>query len=200
MKKSNYFFNFIRSYHNIFLKVLFFEIFYSLRFREILPKIKVHNNSKRTDTVPCVYYFLYEISKFLKKNNIKAVVDIGSGFGRVVNFISVINKIKSYGIEYDKEVFQLAYIKKKKNVFLFCKDVFKFNFKTLNSRCFILVDPFKKVKDRNKFLLKIKKLNPGKKKYIIAVNNYKGKFPNNFKIVHSIIGSKTRFLKIYETS
>ena len=116
MRKTNYFFNFIRSYHKIFLKVLFFEIVYSIRFKEFLPKIKVQNNSNRTDTVPCVYYFLHEMSKFLQKNSIQSVVDIGSGYGRVVNFISSINRIKSYGIEYDKEVFKVANKIKKKNV------------------------------------------------------------------------------------
>ena len=76
----------------------------------------MQNNSNRTDTVPCVYYFLHEMSKFLQKNSIQSVVDIGSGYGRVVNFISSINRIKSYGIEYDKEVFKVANKIKKKNV------------------------------------------------------------------------------------
>ena len=53
---------------------------------------------------------------FYKKNSIQSVVDIGSGYGRVVNFISSINRIKSYGIEYDKEVFKVANKIKKKNV------------------------------------------------------------------------------------
>ena len=200
MRKTNYFFNFIRSYHRIFLKVLFFEIFYSIRFREFLPKIKVQNNSNRTDTVPCVYYFLHEISKFLEKNSVKSVVDIGSGYGRVVNFISSINRIKSYGIEYDKEVFKVANKFKEKNVNLYCGDVFNFNMKKFKSKCYILVDPFKKVEDRNKFLFKVKKTYPGEKKFIIAVNNYKGRFPNQFKLIYSIIGSKTRTLKIFEIS
>ena len=91
MKKTNYFFNFIKSYHKIFFKVLFFEIFYTIRFNEFLPKIKVQNNSLRTDTVPSIYFFLHEVSKFLRKKNIKSVVDVGSGYGRVVNFISSIN-------------------------------------------------------------------------------------------------------------
>ena len=199
MKKTNYFLNFIRSYHNIFLKVLFFEIVYSIKFKELLPQIKVQNNSKRTDTVPCVYYFLHQISKFLKKKKIKSIVDIGSGYGRVVNFISAENGIKSHGIEYDKEVFKAANLIKKDKVFLYCGDVFKFDIGSFNSKCFILVDPFKKVKDRNKFLHKLKKIYPGRKKYIIAVNNYKGKFPKNFKEVYAIIGSKTRSLKIFET-
>ena len=198
MKKTNYFLNFIRSYHNIFLKVLFFEIVYSIRFGELLPKIKVQNNSKRTDTVPCVYYFLYQILKFLKKKKIKSVVDVGSGFGRVVNFISSNSGIKSHGIEFDKEVFKSANRYRKKNVHLYCGDVFKFDIKNFNSKCFILVDPFKKAQDNKKFLSKIKKLFPKEKKYVISVNYSKGKFPNEWKLIHSIIGSKSRTLKIFE--
>ena len=81
---------------------------------------------------------------------------------------------------------------------LYCGDVFNFNIKKLNSQCFILVDPFKRVKDRNKFLTKIKKIFPKKIKYVIAINNYKGKYPKDFKLIQSIIGSKTRTLKIYK--
>lgn len=200
MKKNNYFLNFLKSYHNIFFKVLYFEIFYSIRFKELLPKIKIQNSSKRTDTVPCIYYFLHEISKFLKKKNIKSIVDIGSGYGRVINFISLKNNIKSHGIEYDKEVFKFALKIKKDKVNLYCGDVFSFNLKKLKSKCFILIDPFKKSNDHKKILFKIKKLYPGKKKYIISVNNPKGKFPNEFKLIYSIIGSKTRTLKIFETN
>ena len=67
MKKTNYFLNFIRSYRNIFFKVIFFEIFYSIRFGSIIPRMKIQNNNNRTDTIPCIYYFIYEISKFVKK-------------------------------------------------------------------------------------------------------------------------------------
>ncbi len=67
MKKINYFLNFVKSYRLLFLKVLFFEIYYSLRFRDFIPLMKIHNDKNRTDTVPCVYYFIYMISKFIKK-------------------------------------------------------------------------------------------------------------------------------------
>jgi SAM-dependent methyltransferase len=200
MKKNNYFLNFLRSYRNIFFKVLYFEILYSIRFKKLLPKIKIQNSSKRTDTVPCIYYFLHEISKFLKKKNINSIVDIGSGYGRVVNFISLKNKIKSHGIEYDKEVFKFALKTKKNKVNLYCGDVFSFNLKKLKSKCFILVDPFKKSNDNKKILLKIKKLYPGEKKYVISVNNPKQNFPNDFKLIYYIIGSKTRTLKIFEVN
>ena len=39
--------------------------------KELVPKMKLQNNQYRTDTIPCVYYFLQEISKFLKENKIK---------------------------------------------------------------------------------------------------------------------------------
>ena len=199
MKKTNYFFNFIKSYHKIFFKVLFFEIFYTIRFNEFLPKIKVQNNSSRTDTVPSIYFFLHEVSKFLRKKNIQSVVDVGSGYGRVVNFISSINKIKSYGIEFDTEVHKTSLKFKKDKVKLFCGDIFNYDLRLFNSKCFILVNPFKKVKDRNKLLNRIKKIFPKQKKYIIAINNYKGKFPKDFKLISFIAGSKTRTLKIFET-
>ena len=93
MKKINYFFNFIKSYRLIFFKVFFFELFYSLKFKELFPLIKIHNHKYRTDTVPCVFYFIYKISKFIKQNKIKSVVDVGSGYGRVVNSLSVLNKV-----------------------------------------------------------------------------------------------------------
>lgn len=199
MKKTNYFLNFINSYRNIFLKVFFFEIYYSIRFGVLIPKIKIHNNPIRTDTVPCVYYFLHEISNFLKKRGIKSVVDVGSGFGRVVNFIDAMNNIKTYGIEYDKEAFNYSLMIKNKNTNLYYGDIFDFDLKTFNSKCFILIDPFKKVKDRTKLFNKIKRIYPKQKKYVITVNN-KGSFPKYLKLIKSNIASKTRSLKIFEIS
>ena len=131
MKKINYFFNFIRSYRKIFIQVFFFEIFYSVKLNELIPLMKVHNHKSRTDTVPCVYFFLHKISKFIKQKNIKSIVDVGSGYGRVVNFVSTFNRIKSHGIEFDKEVHRSALILKNKRVNLYCGDIFNFDLKNL---------------------------------------------------------------------
>ena len=197
MKKNNYFFNFFRSYHKIFLKVLFFEIIYSIRLGEFLPKIKLQNNRKRTDTVPCVFYFLHIISSFIKKNKINSVIDIGSGYGRIVNFISVINNITTYGIEYDKEVHNSALNTKKNKVKLYCGDIFNFQMTKFKSNCFILNDPFKKTNDIKKILLRIKKINTKKKKYIIYINS-KNKILKKLKLIYLIKGSKNRNLRIFE--
>ena len=114
--KIKYFINFISGYNRIFLKVLLYEAYYSFKYNEFVPKIKKQKNNFATDTVPCIYYFLHEISNFIKNEKITSIVDLGSGFGRVVNFLSKNNKIKSYGIEFDKEVFKKSLIYKKKNV------------------------------------------------------------------------------------
>ena len=162
MKKINYFFNFIWSYRNLFLQVFFFEIFYSLRFKKLIPLMKVHNHKSRTDTIPCIFFFLYEISKFIKKNKIKSIVDVGSGYGRVVNFISTINLIRTHGIEYDKEVYKHALKDKKKGVKLYCGDIFNFKLDKFNSNCFILIDPFKRLKIEINFYHILKKCYLGK--------------------------------------
>ena len=66
------------------------------------------------------------------------------------------------------------------------------------SNCFILIDPFKRIEDRNKFLLKYSKIIPKKDKYLITVNIFKGKMPKNFNLIYSLIASKNRCLKIYK--
>ena len=199
MKKLNYLLNFITSYKKIFLKVIFYEIIYSLKFRDFSQNIKIHNDKSRTDTVPCIFYFLHQISKFIKNNNIRSVVDIGSGFGRVINFINIQNKIKCYGIEYDHEVYKKSLKYKNKSVKLYCGDVFKFRFENFNSRCFILVDPFKKKIEIKKIFNKIRKISPKKNKYIIAVNINKKKISKEFNLLYSIKASETRRLDFYKT-
>ena len=198
MKKTNYFFNFIRSYRNIFFKVLFFEIFYSIRFGSIIPKMKIQNNDNRTDTIPCVYYFIHEISKFIKKKEIKSLLDVGSGYGRIVKSINKINNIKTIGIEFDKEIHQKIISQSTNDINFYNGDVFKFNLKKINPECFVLVDPFKKDNDKIKFLNKLTKEFKNKNKYLILINFNNLKFENNLKLVKSIIGSKSRSFKIFK--
>jgi SAM-dependent methyltransferase len=198
MKKINYFFNFIKSYRFLFLKVLFFEIFYSLRFKNFIPLMKIHNHKSRTDTIPCIYYFIYKISEFIKKNQIISVVDVGSGYGRVVNSLSLLNKIKSHGVEFDREVHKHSLKIKKKNVKLYCGNIFDFKLSQFKSNCFILIDPFKKSKDRNKFLSRYKKIFKKKTKYLITVNILINKLHKNYHLIYSLYASKNRCLKIYK--
>lgn len=198
MKKLKYLLNIIYHYRKVFFQVIFFEIFFSFKLNNILSNIKIQDNKYRTDTVPCVFYFLYLIKVFIKKNKIKSIVDVGSGYGRVVSFLTLDNKIKSYGIEYDKKVFNVSLRIKNKRIKLFCGNIFSFNLKKFKSNCFILIDPFKKIRDRNRFFDKIKKEVKSKKKFVITVNVSQKKIPKYLKLIYSKDASKERYLKIYK--
>lgn len=197
MNKTNYFFNFIKSYRNIFFKVFLFELFFSIKFKDFFDNIVIHNNKHRTDTVPCIYYFLFKISKFIKKEKIKSIIDIGSGLGRVINFIHHQNKIKCYGIEFDKNTYKKSLKLANKKIKIYNGDVFEFDFDKTKFECFILVDPFKKNHYKKKFFDKILKLKQ-KKKFLITVNFKQILLPKQFKNVYSLIAGRERSLKIYK--
>ena len=197
MKKTNYFLNFIKSYKNIFFKVFLFELFFSIKFKDFFDNIVVHNNKHRTDTVPCIYYFLFKISKFIKKEKIKSIIDIGSGLGRVINYIYHQNKIKCHGIEFDKNTYKKSLKLSNKKIKIYNGDAFEFDFDKTKFECFILVDPFKKNNHKKKFFDKISKLKQ-KKKFVITGNFKQILVPKQFKIVYSLIAGKERSLKIYK--
>ena len=197
MRKTNYFLNFIKSYRNIFLKVFLFELFFSIKFKDFFNNIVIHNNEHRTDTVPCVYYFLFKISKFIKKEKIKSIIDIGSGLGRIVNYIYHQNKIKCYGIEFDKNTYKKSLKLSNKKIKIYNGDALEFDFDKKKFECFILVDPFKKNYHKKKFLNKLLKLKQ-KKIFVILINFKQILVPKQFKIVYSLIAGKERSLKIYK--
>ena len=197
MKKINYFFNFIKSYRNIFLKVFLFELFFLIKFKDFFNNIVIHNNEHRTDTVPCVYYFLFKISKFIEKEKIKSIIDIGSGLGRIINYVYHQNKIKCYGIEFDKKTYKKSLKLSNNKIKIYNGDAFKFDFDKRKFECFILVDPFKKNYHKKRFLNKLLKLKQ-KKKFVILINFKRILVPKKFKIVYSLIAGKERSLKIYK--
>ena len=197
MRKTNYFLNFIKSYRNIFFNVFLFELFFSIKFKDCLNNIVIHNNKHRTDTVPCVYYFLFKISKFIKKEKIKSIIDIGSGLGRIVNYIYHQNKIKCYGIEFDKNTYKKSLKLSNKKIKIYNGDALEFDFNKTKFECFILVDPFKKNYHKKRFLNKLLKLKQ-KKIFVILINFKQILVPKQFKIVYSLIAGKERSLKIYK--
>ena len=198
MKKTNYLLNFIKSYRNIFFKVLFYEIFYSIKFKSIIPKMKIQKHNRRTNSIPCVYYFLHEISIFIRENKIKSLLDIGSGYGRIVRSINKMNNIKTMGIEFDKEIHKIMTSQPNKNMYFYNGNVFNFNLKKLNPECFVLVDPFKKNEDKIKFLNKLIKDFKNRNKYLILINFNNIKLKKNFKLIKYIIGSEFRSIKFFK--
>ena len=64
---KEYFKRFIFNYKFFIFRVLYFEILYSLRYLEFGSHLSISKHRIATDTVPCIYYFLFKISKFIKK-------------------------------------------------------------------------------------------------------------------------------------
>ena len=194
--RIKYFYNLLNSYKKMLFKVIFFEIFYSIKNLEIVPLIKSHESDFSTDTVPCIYYFLYEITKFVKEYKISSVLDVGSGYGRVVNFIYDRSNIEVRGIELDEEVFNKSLTLKRNKIKIYNGDIFDLEAHKIDVDCYILIDPLKKKEDKKRLLIKIKNLK--KKKFIIAVNMSEEIFSEDFILIKSIKASDARSLYFFK--
>jgi len=188
LTKVKYLNRFFLNYKNIIIKALYYEIIYSIRYLEFGSHLKISKNSIATDTIPCIYYFLHKIAKFIKKNKINNVIELGSGFGRVTNFLADNTKAKITGFELDKQFFNESIKLKRKRVKLFNKNILKLNFSKNLSKCYIMIDPLKKAKDTVKLQEKIISANKLKKNkiYIITVNIHKKLISRKLKIIKSI--------------
>jgi len=199
--KLKFYISTLLTYKKKLIQIIFFEIFYRLKFSDNF--YKIYNDKTRTDLLPCPYYFLTEISKFINKNYISRVVDLGSGTGRIVNFLASTTKAKITGYEIDKEVIKYSKLKKIKNTVFIRKDINSLNFRKLNSDCFIFNVPLRKENDIKKLINKIK---ANRRKYFLVVINIDSHLAkiklsdifSNLKMVKSIEAGKIKTLRIYE--
>ena len=137
----------IFSYGRFFLHIFIFEIFYFFKnYKE--GSIKIINNEKYNDNIPCPYFFLHKIQNFIKKYNIKSLCDLGCGGGRSIFFFNKKNKISFYGIENENSIFLECsnLFKKYDNVKIINDDFMNFNFLAYDIDCFFINDPLKKKK------------------------------------------------------
>ena len=152
-----------------FFKVILYEIFYRYKYS------KSNHFYKPPDTYPAPYYFIYKISKFIKKRKITGTVDLGCGSGRLTNFLSDQTKSKIYGYEIDNETYQIALKNKNNHVTIINKNIVDINFEALEAECFIFNGPLYKSEHRSDFEKLINKIHESKKKllkkyYIIGIN------------------------------
>ena len=182
MKLINSIVRIFKEYKIYILIIIFFEIYYFLKNYKGF-KISFSKNQSMADNIPCPYYFLYKINKFLKKRNFNSVIDLGCGSGRIINFIN--NKYKNKkitGIEYFNEQYNYAkeIFKKSKNISIKKLNFVKINFSKKIYDVYFLSAPFKKKKDFLKFMNKLAKINKVKKRIIIIIN-YDKKLINKVK-------------------
>ena len=183
-------FNILSSYGNWLPQILFFEIYYLLKGYK-RNSVKILNNDRFTDNIPCPYFFLHKLKKFFVNADIKSFVDLGCGDGRSIFFFNKKLKINFYGIEYDSSIYGNCkkLFNKYDNIQINHGDIMSFKFLEFNNDCFFIGDPLKKKYDFDKLIQKIleKYMKNRKKIYFIVVNvdENKREVFNEYKLIDS---------------
>ncbi len=185
-------FDIFKNYQFYSFLILLNEAIYYQRYNNAFNKFKYLNSNYFSDSIPCSYFFLKKIKKFIIKNNIKFSCDLGSGYGKILYYLGVLNDFKIDGVELEKEIYLESVKLKNNNIQIFNENILNFN--TNNKyQLFIINDPLKKDEDLNRLIQNIKKnyskiflvfinLNQKKLNYVIS----------DLKINESLIISKSR--------
>ena len=190
------------SYKEKFFKIIFFEIYYSLIY------FTKGKSFKPPHIHPCPYYFIHKISQFINKKKISSAVDLGCGFGRLVNFLNDTTEANISGYEIDKEVVKIAKKDKGNNIKIKSGNILDINYNNLRAACYIINEPFYKSTKENlvKHEMLIKKIekskiNFKKKYYLIAINvNEKRNYIyKKNKLIKVIYASHNRTIKFYKS-
>ena len=111
------------NYNFYSIPVLIFEIFFHIKYPNKYNKFKYYNSKSSSDPIPCSFYFLKKIEKFLNKKKIRYICDLGSGYGKVLYFFGKIKKYKIDGVELDKEIYTESLSLKNNNINIHNKNI-----------------------------------------------------------------------------
>tara|TARA_B110000977_G_scaffold146229_1_gene185478 strand:- start:113 stop:721 length:609 start_codon:yes stop_codon:yes gene_type:complete len=186
-------FDIFKNYNFYSIPILINEAIFYIRYNSAFNKFKYLNSDFLSDSIPCSYFFLRKIKSFIIKKNIKSSCDLGSGYGKIIYYLGVLNNFKIDGVELEKEIYLESTVLKNDNIKIFNEDILKFEGNNLRYNLFIMNDPLKKKEDLEKLILRIKK--NYKKTYLIFINLNTKKLSlvlNNLRILDSLIISKSR--------
>tara|TARA_Y100000591_G_scaffold316047_1_gene324283 strand:- start:65 stop:673 length:609 start_codon:yes stop_codon:yes gene_type:complete len=148
--------NIVVNYKFYFVPVLSFELFFYIFHNKNYNKFKYLDSSFLSDSIPCPYFFLKKIEKFMYKNKIDTICDLGSGYGKILYYFGKIKKKEIHGVEIEKEIFLSSKELICNNIRIFNENILKFNLNQITYDAFILNDPLKNETDLMKLILNIK--------------------------------------------
>jgi len=186
-------FDIFKNYHFYSIPILIDEFIFYIRFNSSFNRFKYLRSDFLSDSIPCSYFFLKKIRKFIIKKNIRYSCDLGSGYGKIIYYLGILNNFKIDGVELEKEIYLESVSLKNKNIKIFNEDILMFECRKSRYNLFIMNDPLKKKEDLQKLILKIKNYN--QKTYLIFINLNSKKISlvlKNLKILDSLIISKSR--------
>tara|TARA_B100000963_G_scaffold112434_1_gene97868 strand:- start:29 stop:649 length:621 start_codon:yes stop_codon:yes gene_type:complete len=161
-------FNLFKNYHFYALPILLNEIIFNFKHDKFFNKIKILNSNSLSDSIPCPYFFLQKIEKFIKKKNIKIICDLGSGYGKIIYFFGKYLKYKIDGVELDREIFDKSKKLADININIINKNILNYDLSIIRYDLLILNDPLKKLKDFQLIIKKIRNLKHDC--YVVLIN------------------------------
>ena len=174
MKKYiKFFINIIINYRFYSITIIIYELYFIFKFGSLTNKLKYLNDNYLSDSIPANFYVIKKISKFTDKNNINYICDLGSGYGKILNYFGNHKKINIDGIEYEKKIYLESKKLENNKIKFFNNNFFEFDFAEKNYSLLILNDPLKKTTDLEKITKKLISLN--KNFFYVFINLSKDK-------------------------
>lgn len=186
-------FDIFKNYQLYSIPILSYELIFYFRYNNTFNKFKYLNSNFLSDSIPCSFFFLIKIKKFMIKNNIKYTCDLGSGYGKILYYLGVLNNFKIDGVELQKEIFLESRSLDNDNIKIFNQNILEFDLSNIKYDLFIINDPLKKTDDLNKLILNIK--DSYKQTHFAFINLNPEKLnlvSNNLNMLDSLIISKNR--------
>ena len=178
----------LESYGFSLVKIIFFELIYLIKGNKG-NKFTFSKNNIMADNIPCPYYFLHKIEKIIRKRDFMTLLDLGCGFGRVIDFFNKNLPNKDFiGIEYFEEQFLHCkkIFKTHKNIKLVQADFVKSDFLQYNADCYFFNGPFKKDLEFIKCVEKITNFSLNKKQSLLIFVNHNKKIIGELKNIRCI--------------
>ena len=148
--------NIVVNYKFYFVPILTFELYFYIFHNKNYNKFKYLDSSFLSDSIPCPYFFLKKIEKFMQKNKIDSICDLGSGYGKILYYFGKIKKKEIHGVEIEKEIYSSSQDLICNNIRIFNENILKFNLNQIKYDAFILNDPLKSKTDLLKLIVNIK--------------------------------------------
>tara|TARA_B100000767_G_scaffold166666_1_gene156065 strand:+ start:1296 stop:1904 length:609 start_codon:yes stop_codon:yes gene_type:complete len=183
----------LKNYHLYSIPILFNETIFHFKYNSVFNKFKYLNSDFLSDSIPCPYFFLKKIKKFIIIKNIKSTCDLGSGFGKILYYLGTMNNFKIDGIEIDKEIFLDSVKLENSKIKIFNENILEFDINNTKYDLFVINDPLKKTEDLKKLIFKIK--GSYKQVFLVFINLNLEKLSlvsDNLKLLDQLIITKNR--------
>ena len=183
----------LKNYRFYSIYVILYEIYFNIKYDKKFNQFKYLKSNIFSDLIPCSFFFLQKIKKFVKKNKILKICDLGSGYGKIIYFFGIIGNYKIDGVELDKEIFNKSKFLINDNIKIINKNILNYDLDENKYQLLILNDPLKKLDDLENLIKYIASI-----KYschIVLINMTEDKYKiikKNLKIIETYKISKSK--------